>query len=246
MRRFLKLYWTEQKLGFRCCDSIIFGIAMPVGVLLLIAILAGDKVAGNADYTYLESAFASLIAVGICACAFMGLPLTIADYRDKKVLKHFFVTPCSPIWFLGAIVLCNIVTAILSAVAVTGVAMLGLKYEIKGNSIIFIGTWLLTLVSMFSIGMMLASLCRTVKTANAVTSLVYFPMLFLSGATIPYELFPTALQKVASILPLTQGIKLMKEASMGVSMDLNIGIIAWLLGITLICSIISIKTFKWE
>lgn len=62
----------------------------------------------------------------------------------------------------------------------------------------------------------MAILCRTIESVNAVTSLVYFPMLFLSGATIPYELFPSGLQKVANVLPLTQGIKLMKSVSMGV------------------------------
>ena len=78
------------------------------------------------------------------------------------------------------------------------------------------GSWLLTLVLMFSIGLLMAILCRTIKSVNAVTSLVYFPMLFLSGATIPYELFPKGLQRIANVLPLTQGIKLMKAVSMGV------------------------------
>lgn len=246
MRRFLKLYTIEQKLGFRCCDGLIFGVIMPVGVLVLIAMIAGGKVAGNAGYTYLDSAFASLIAVGICACAFMGLPLTIADYRDKKILKHFFVTPCSPKWILGADMLCNAVTAVVSALAVTLVSVIAFQYRMKGNAIFFIGAWVLTLVSMFSIGMMLASLCKTVKMANAVTSLVYFPMLFLSGATIPYELFPAGLQKVASVLPLTQGIKLMKAASMGTQVESVMGIIVILVVITIVCTVISVKTFRWE
>lgn len=246
MRRFLKLYTIEQKLGFRCCDGLIFGVIMPVGVLVLIAMIAGGKVAGNAGYTYLDSAFASLIAVGICACAFMGLPLTIADYRDKKILKHFFVTPCSPKWILGADMLCNVVTAVVSALAVTLVSVIAFQYRMKGNAIFFIGVWVLTLVSMFSIGMMLASLCKTVKMANAVTSLVYFPMLFLSGATIPYELFPAGLQKVASVLPLTQGIKLMKAASMGTQVESVMGIIVLLAVITIVCTAISVKTFRWE
>lgn len=246
MRRFLKLYTIEQKLGFRCCDGLIFGVIMPVGVLVLIAMIAGGKVAGNEGYTYLDSAFASLIAVGICACAFMGLPLTIADYRDKKILKHFFVTPCSPKWILGADMLCNVVTAVVSALAVTLVSVIAFQYRMKGNAIFFIGAWVLTLVSMFSIGMMLASLCKTVKMANAVTSLVYFPMLFLSGATIPYELFPTGLQKVASVLPLTQGIKLMKAASMGTQVESVMGIIVVLVAITIVCIVISVKTFRWE
>ncbi|MGO5051586.1 ABC transporter permease [Lachnospiraceae bacterium LCP25S3_G4] len=246
MRRFFKMYTIEQKLGFRSCDGIIFGICMPVGVLFLIAVIAGGRSAGDGGYTYLESAYASLIAVGICACAFMGIPLTIADYRDKRILKHFFVTPCSPRWILGAVMACNIVIAMLSAIAVTAVAVLLLGYHMTGSTLAFVGAWVLTLISMFSIGLLLASLCKTVKTANAVTSAVYFPMLFLSGATIPYELFPTGLQKVASILPLTQGIKLMKAISIGAQIEHVVGIVILLLAITVICSIISVNAFRWE
>ena len=71
-------------------------------------------------------------------------------------------------------------------------------------------------------------------------------MLFLSGATIPYELFPSGLQKVAGVLPLTQGIKLMKAVSMGVELENVWKIVVLLLGITLICTAISVKTFRWE
>lgn len=245
MKRFFKLYLIEQKLGLRSCDMLIFGIAMPVGVLALIAMIAGGKAAGD-GYTYLESSFASLIAVGICASAFMGIPLTIVDYRDKKILKHFFATPCSPMWILGSDVLCCAVNAIMSAVSVSLVSVVCFGYEMKGSIPGFVGAWFLTMVSMFSIGLLIASLCRTVKTVNAVTSMVYFPMLFLSGATIPYELFPTGLQKAASVLPLTQGIKLMKAVSMGTQTESAWKIVALLAAIALVCSVISVKTFRWE
>ena len=246
MKKFAKLYWIEQKLAFRSADTMIFGIAMPLGVLFLIAVVAGQKTAGGSSYTFLESAFASLIAVGICACAFMGLPLTIADYRDKKILKHFFVTPCSPVRMLGANVLCSAVMAILSAVAVMLVSVFVFGYRMQGNVLVFVGMWFLTLISMLSIGLLMASLCRTVKAVNAITSLVYFPMLFLSGATIPFELFPEGLQKVASVLPLTQGIKLMKEASMGIQTEGFMWRVALLTGITVVCTLISVRIFRWE
>ena len=246
MKKFAKLYWIEQKLAFRSADTMIFGIAMPLGVLFLIAVVAGQKTAGGSSYTFLESAFASLIAVGICACAFMGLPLTIADYRDKKILKHFFVTPCSPVRMLGANVLCSAVMAILSAVAVVLVSVFVFGYRMQGNVLVSVGMWFLTLISMLSIGLLMASLCRTVKAVNAITSLVYFPMLFLSGATIPFELFPEGLQKVASVLPLTQGIKLMKEASMGIQTEGFMWRVALLTGITVVCTLISVRIFRWE
>ena len=245
MKRFWKLYAIEQKLALRSGDMLLFGVAMPVGIMILITMLAGQKTAGD-GYTYLESSFASLIAVGICASAFMGIPLTIVDYRDKKILKHFFTTPCSPMWLLGSDVLCCAGNAVLSALSVTLVSVTFLGYRMKGNIPAFVGAWVLTLASMFSIGLLMASLCRTVKAVNAATSLVYFPMLFLSGATIPYELFPAGLQKVANVLPLTQGIKLMKAVSMGMKMDSIWKIVALLVGITLVCGAISVRTFRWE
>ena len=202
MKRFLKLYITEQKLALRSADLLIFGVIMPVGILVLINMIAGQKQAVE-GVTYLQSSFASLITVGICAAAFMGLPLTVADYRDKKILKHFFTTPCSPMWILGSVMLCAGVTALLSALSVAFVSIVFLGYKMQGNELAFIGCWLLTFVSMFSIGLLMASLCTTVKAVNAVTSLVYFPMLFLSGATIPFELFPEGLQKASQVLPLT-------------------------------------------
>ena len=245
MKRFLKLYLIEQKLALRSGDMLLFGVAMPVGIMILINMIAGQKQAVE-GLTYLESSFASLIAVGICAAAFMGIPLTIADYRDKKILKHFFTTPCSPVWILGSNLLCAGGTALLSAISVALVSIVFLGYKMQGNVLAFMGSWLLTLVSMFSIGLLMASLCRTVKSVNTVTTLVYFPMLFLSGATIPFELFPGGLQKVAGVLPLTQGIKLMKAVSMGVNIEEVWKIVLLLVGITVICTVVSVKTFRWE
>ena len=245
MKRFLKLYVIEQKLALRSGDMLLFGVAMPVGIMILINMIAGQKQAGE-GFTYLESSFASLVAVGICAAAFMGIPLTIADYRDKKILKHFFTTSCSPMWILGSDVLFGAVTAMLSATSVSLVSVIFLGYKVRGNILGFVGAWFLTLVSMFSIGLLMASLCRTVKSVNAVTTLVYFPMLFLSGATIPYELFPSGLQKVSNVLQLTQGIKLMKAVSMGMKMDSIWKTVVLLVGITLVCTMISVKTFRWE
>ncbi len=246
MRRFLKLYRIEQKLFFRSADVFIFNLCMPVAVLLMISLIAGGKMAGDSGMTYLQSAFASLVAVGICCSAFMSIPIVVVDYRDKKILKHFYCSPCSPAWILGANVICSAVMAGISAILVTLVAVLIFGYRMPGNAAAFVGAWFLTMMAMFSIGLMIASLCRTVKAMNVVTSAVYFPMLFLSGATIPYELFPAGLQKAAGIMPLTQGIQLMKGVSMG-SLPVHAdGIVILLVAITAVCGTIAIKTFRWE
>ena len=48
------------------------------------------------------------------------------------------------------------------------------------------------------------------------------------------------------MLPLTQGIKLMKAVSMGVKLEGVWKIVVLLMGITLICTVVSVKTFRWE
>ena len=246
MKRFLTFLKVEGKLSLRSPDGIIFGIGMPVGVLLLIAVVAGSQSAGGADYSFLQSAFASLLTVGICATAFMGLPLTIADYRDKKILKHFFATPIRPFMILSVQVVIGMLTSFFSAALVSLLAIFGFGYRMEGNPILFIGAFLLVMLSMYSIGMILASLCKTVKIANVVTTFVYFPMLFLSGATIPFELFPDTVQKVCNVLPLTHGIKLLKAVSLNMwSQEIWISV-ALLIVFAVVGCIISVVSFKWD
>ena len=75
--------------------------------------------------------------------------------------------------------------------------------------------------------------------------LAFFPMLLFSGATIPYELFPKGLQHIADFLPLSQGIQLMTAISTGNRVEHIYGIIV-LVAITVVCTAISLKTFRWE
>lgn len=246
MKNFLKLYQIEQKLFFRSADVFIFNLCMPVVTLIIIGLIAGSKAAGNSGLTYLESSFVAVSSVGICCSAFMSIPIVMVDYRDKKILKHFYCSPCSPARLLFADVLCSAVMAMLSAICVTIAACVLFGYRMGGNVAVFLLTWLLTMISMFSIGLLVAALCKTAKSMNIATSLLYFPMLLFSGATIPYELFPEGMQLVAGYMPLGLGIRLMKAASVGVSvLSMRTEIIVLAL-IAAVCTIVSIKTFRWE
>ena len=101
------------------------------------------------------------------------------------------------------------------------------------------------MLSMFSVGLMVASLCRTTKSMNIATSLLYFPMLLFSGATIPAEVFPEAVQAVIKWMPLGIGIDLLKKVSIGNYDDILIPVVT-LSVIVVICTVVAIKTFRWE
>ncbi len=246
MKRFLTLLKIEGKLALRGIDGVFFGIIMPVGIALLIGTICGNKPAfEGATHTYLQENVPAIITVGICATAFMGIPLGIADYRDKKILKHYFVTPVSPSIILFVQVVINMITAIVSSLTVFITMKIFFGYGMIGSIVNFIFAYLLVMASMYGFGMLIASVCSNVKAANLVCTIVYFPMLFLSGATIPFSILPDGLQKLSNILPLTQGIKLLKGYALGIEINLTIPLLVMVISIVTTV-IFSIKLFKWE
>lgn len=51
MKRFLTLLKIEGRFSLRCPDTLIFGVGMPVGVLFLISMVAGNQSASDQGYT---------------------------------------------------------------------------------------------------------------------------------------------------------------------------------------------------
>jgi hypothetical protein len=145
----------------------------------------------------------------------VGLPIALSDYRWRKILKRYKVTPVSPGTLLSAHVLYSFTLSIASSILVYLICVLFFGFRLQGSPFTFIFVYLLVLVSIHAIGMAIAGMAKSAQMGGILASAFYFPMLFLSGATIPYEIMPKALQTAADFLPLTQGIKLLKAASLG-------------------------------
>ena len=131
------------------------------------------------------------------------------------------------------------------ALILTVAAVVVFRYRMTGNVFAYIAVWLLTMISMFSIGLMVASLCQTTKSMNVATSLLYFPMLLFSGATIPAEVFPVGLRAISRWMPLGVGIRLLKSVSIGCYDKMAMPVMT-LIAIAVICGAIAVKTFRWE
>ena len=245
MKRFWNMYRVEQKMFFRSPDVILFNLAMPLVALILIAMIAGNKSASDSGLTYLQSAYVALSTVGICCSVFMSIPISIVESRARGVLRRMYCSPCSPARLLACDALCSAVMAALSTLILTVAAVVVFGFRMQGSVLVYIALWLLTMISMFSIGLMVAGLCRTTKSMNVATSLLYFPMLLFSGATIPLEVFPKGFQAVAKLMPLGVGIDLLKSVSMGCydKLAMPVGILT---AIAIVCGAVAVKTFRWE
>jgi Predicted membrane protein len=247
MKTFSTMLKTELKLSLRGMDMFIFALCMPVVVVILLGIIYGSKAAfDGAGYTFLEQSFGAVSTIAICAGGVMGLPLVISDYRNRKILKRFKVTPISPALILAVQVTIYMLYSIASLILVYAVATLFFQFHFAGSLLQFLGAYLLVMLSMFSIGMLVGGVSPDMKTASVIASVLYFPMLIFSGATLPYEVMPSALQKVADFLPLTQGIKLLKATSLGLpAADVMFSIIS-MAALMFVCVGVSIRFFKWE
>ncbi len=247
MNKFFTMLKTELKLSFRGMDMIIFAVCMPVVVVILLGIIYGGKPAfDGADYTFLEQSFGAVSTIAVCAGGVMGLPLVISDYRQKKILKRFKITPSSPLLLLSVQVAIYMIYSLIALVLIYLVSALLFGMSLKGAFLPFIGTFFLVMISMFSIGMLVGGVSPNIKIASVLASLLYFPMLIFSGATLPYEVMPTALQKVADVLPLTQGIKLLKATSLGLPAENGMASLIVMAVIAVVCGGLSIRFFQWE
>lgn len=247
MQAFNKMLKTELKLSLRGLDMLIFAIIMPLIVLVILGIIYGSKPAfDGAEYTFIQQSFGALASISICAGGVMGLPLVVSDYRSKQILKRFKVTPISPVTILLVEVAIYFLYALISLLTLFAVAIIFFGFEMQGSILHFILGWLLVMVSMFSIGMMVGGIAKNSKVAGIIASVLYFPMLIFSGATLPYEIMPATMQKAADVLPLTQGIKILKSATLDLPMDNVLLPVVIMIAITLICSFVAIRFFKWE
>ena len=247
MRSFITMLKTELKLSLRGMDMFIFAICMPIVVLVAIGIIYGSKPSfEGANYTFLEQSFGAITSIAICAGGVMGLPLVVSDYRSKHILKRFKVTPIDPIVILLVQVVIYALYSLVYMISLFLVAKLFFKFNMQGSVLNFILGWLLVMISMFSIGIMVGGISKDSKIVGVIASVLYFPMLIFSGATIPYEVMPNIMKNIVDVFPLTQGIKILKSATLGQPVENIIIPIFIMLIIAVICSTVAIKFFKWE
>lgn len=247
MKTFKTMLKVEFRLSMRDMNMFIFAICMPLVILVIFGLIYTDKPAfDGANYSFLAQSFGAISTIAILAGGLMGLPLVVSDYRHKKILKRFKVTPISPTMILLVQMTIYTIYALVSLITTFIVATIFFKFQFTGSIIAFFLSYLLVMISMFSIGLMVGGIAPNMKIASTIASLLYFPMLVFSGTTLPYEVMPKTLQTFANILPLTQGVKLLKVTSLGIPMTDVFTPILVMGTITIVCCMVSIKFFKWE
>ena len=142
--------------------------------------------------------------------------------------------------------LVNVLLCILGTILLVIVGKIVFNLNFFGNLVSFLIAFLISVICIFSIGFLIAAVAPNNRAANAIAYLVYFPMLFLSGATVPLQIMPPIIVTISKFLPLTYCVELLQGTWLGNPLSDFLKAIGILLAVSIICIGVSIRAFRWE
>ena len=248
LRGLLHLTWIEIKVFFREPLGALGTVLMPVLVFVLLG-KVGSRVAPNTEFTS-SSVFRIDVpvfaAILISLNAVLSLVAIIAIYREGGILKRLRATPLRATTILTSHV---IVKLLLTAATLTLTIMLGKRYYPIGADVPLVAFGLALIIttwSILSLGFVIASIVPTARFAQPVGAGILYPMLALSGLFVPFNVMSPTLQKIASLLPLTYSVSLLRGIWRGDSWSAHMGDIGALVLVFAICTALSARLFRWE
>jgi len=183
----------------------------------------------------------SLMQVGI----FASIPL-VAD-REKLILKRLQATPLRRWQLVGSNVLMRLLIAVFQTAIIVGVGSALYHVQVAGSWLMIGALVLLGSLTFIALGYVIASFAKTEEAANGMTSVVQFPLMFLSGTFFPIEAMPEALRTVARAMPLTYlGDALRQVMVSGTPFSPLWVCFAVLAGWLVVCFGIAARFFKWQ
>jgi ABC-2 type transport system permease protein len=211
-----RLIGTEILLMVRDPLTLTFVFVFPVVTMLIIGGSFGttpDPAFGaiNPSQWYV----ASYLTVVIGATGLIMLPVHIASYRERGVLKRFAASGF-PRWsFATAQLVVGLVTIMIAAVLLLAVAapVYGVPEVhdwwrvvagVLAGSIAFVG-----------LGVLLGTLLPSARSAQAIGLVLFFPSFLLGGGGPPPGAMGAGMQNIADVLPLSLVTKAVREPWLG-------------------------------
>jgi ABC-2 type transport system permease protein len=248
MRALWKLTLVGAKLYLREPVAAFFTIVYAPMMLVLFGSIYGNAPSplfgGRGTMDISVPAYIGLIIVTV---GLMSVPIGMASRREAGVLRRYQATPLRPVIYLTADVLVYFGMTLLGVVLLilTG-RKIGYNVRFDGNVVSVLVGFSLGTLSFFALGFLIASLAPTARIAQTVGIVMAFPMMFLSGATIPLEVLPATVREIARFIPLTHVVTLLRGLWVGEAWSKHLTEVAVLVGLLVIGTAVSAKTFRWE
>jgi ABC-2 type transport system permease protein len=247
MKSFYKMTWMEAKLFLREPVGAFFTLIFPLMMLFIFGIIYGNiPLPESGSQGTVDTLIPALIAMIIGITGLMSITITMATYRENGVLRRLRTTPVSPLIVMAAQVIVVFAMTCLGMLLLIAAGMLVYHVRFEGNAFSVLAGFVLSSLSFFGIGFILAGIMPTARTAQIVAMVLLYPMLILSGAAWPRELMPATIQNISAFLPLTYVVNLLRGLWAGQPWGDHLLDVAVLAGMLLLGIIVSLKTFRWE
>lgn len=219
MRATTNLFIASLRMLLRDRAALMGTLVFPLIFVLVFALfdlnLAGGtiEVAVDGQLDYFDFVLPGILAMGLMNFTMVGIAGSVARFRELRILRRMTVTPIAPGTFIVAQVAARLVLALGQVLIMLGVGI-ALGATVVGNPL-----WLLVLATLgnltfLSLGFAVAGRTTSVDAANNLAGLATAPLMFLSGMFFPIESLPTAVQRIADVLPITPLIQTMRQVAL--------------------------------
>ncbi len=246
MKTLTKMTWVELKLFSREPLTVVITFALPLIMLYVLGGVFGntpesDVYRGVGAMNYYVPGYIALV---IASVNLTGLPVHIAEYRERGVLRRFRASS-APMWgVFGSQVVVSLVIALLGSLLLTGVAFLTHDVRTPESIVGVAAAFMLGALSFTALGMLLGTLFPTVRAAQAAGLLLWFVMLMIAGAGPPPEVLPSTMRQIGDFMPLKHVITLLQDPWLGFGWNVNEMLIVS--GIMVGAVLLTLRFFRWE
>jgi ABC-2 type transport system permease protein len=246
MSALARLTATETKLFFREPMGVFFTLAFPPILFVIFGLIPAmsepDEALGGLRVIDLYAPI--VVALAITMFAINSLPQMFATYREKGILRRMRTTPVRPVAMLGAQLLMATILSVATMVVLLAIGRLAFDVSLPKQLPAYVLAYLLTALAMFAIGLFVASVAPSGKSAGAIGTILFFPMLFAAGLWGPRELMGTVLRRISDFTPLGAGVQSLQDAAAGHWPQLLH--LAVMLGWTIVAGGLAARYFRWE
>ena len=202
---------------------------------------------GRGDSGQFNLLMPGLLTITTISGSLFGVSLRMVTERETGILRRLRLTPVHPLSVVlahGAMSL----TMLIGSVAVQSiVARLAFGFHVAGTLLSLFTVIALGGLALIPFGLVVGSIARDSKVAPAMTNFLFFPLMFLSGATVPFPFLPEWLQRVARLIPTTYLVEALQGVIIrGVSVS-KLGAPVIMLLLTAVIGVsVNGLLFRWE
>jgi ABC-2 type transport system permease protein len=241
LKTILTLVSMRIRITLRNKAFLFFSLVMPMAFFFLY----GSVFAKGNPY-WVRRLLGPVIAMSVMG-TFWGLSAQIVTWREQGILRRFRLSPVSAFNMIVSSIIANMVLLLPTVIVELGLARFLYHVTDFGNVTSLFVLALAGIASFASLGLIVASITNTMQETQIINQLLWFALIFVSGATVPLAALPKAAQHVALFLPATYLVSGLQRAMVDHASALNLWAeIGCLLVWAILAIFISSQLFRWE